>query len=258
MKPSAYSKIHFSNTTIGDIPILTCSNAIDVQKPLVILSHGFTQKKEVWKEYMEELAQIGYYTVALDNRLHGERKDAGLDSVISSEGKINFYGLYDAIKANAEDITKVIGFFITKPEIDSSRIGMVGVSMGGFTTFRTIVIDKRIKVAVPIIASPVWGDLPEGMPAEDTPEIIRDLKNLSQQFSPSNFMGKFYPTALLMQAGMNDKHFDIQKLKQFFGDIKPLYKSDLSKIELITFEGVAHEFTEPMWENAKSWLNRYL
>jgi uncharacterized protein len=169
MKSIPNSSINFSKEVIKGIPILKCSNESDSKKPLIIFSHGFTGKKDDWKEYMSELAEIGYYAVALDNRLHREREDIGLDSVMSSEGKINFFGVCKAIKDNAEDITILIDYFTTKNDIDLDRIGMVVISMGGFTTFRAVVIDQRIKVAVPIIASPVWEDLPRDMLIDDNP-----------------------------------------------------------------------------------------
>ena len=258
MSSIADNKINFSRDIICDIPVLTCTNESSTKKPLIIFSHGFTGKKEDWRGHMSELAENGYYTVAVDNRLHGERKDAGLGSVISSDGKVNFCGVFKAIKENAEDIVRLINHFTAKTEIDQSRIGMVGVSMGGFTTFRAVVMDKRIKVAVPIIASPVWEDIPGDMVADDAPEIIREFNNLSKEYSPSIFVDKFYPTALFMQVGSKDKHFNVEKLKQFYLNVKDFYKNDMSKLELIIFDGIAHEFTEPMWSNAKSWLYSYL
>lgn len=255
---SIANNIIFFKGMVNDIPILTCSNECTAQKPLIIFSHGFMGKKEDWKENMKELANLGYYTVAIDNRLHGERKDAGLNSVISSDGKVNFYEVFKAIKGNAEDIIQVLDYFTAKVEIDKNRIAMVGMSMGGFTTFRTVVIDKRVKVAIPIIASSIWGDLPRDKLADDSPEIIKELNSLSRQFSPSNFIDRFYPTALFMQVGSNDKHFNIDKLKHFYEEIKHFYIDDKSKLDLIIYDGIEHEFTEPMWINTKLWLERYL
>ncbi len=249
---------NFSKCRINEIPVIICTNEDTSPKPLVIFSHGFSGNKEFWKEYMKELAELGYYTVAIDNRLHGERNDEGFSSVLSSDGKVDFYKVFKAIKLNAEDIKQVLDYFTKKAEIDRTRIAMVGISMGGFTTYRTVVIDNRIKVAIPIIASPVWGDLPRDTPVNNNSEIIGRFNNLSGKFSPSKFLDLFYPTALLMQAGSKDIHFDVNKLKKFYEDIKQYYVYDTSKLELIIFEGVKHEFTKEMWDNAKSWLARFL
>lgn len=255
MNSISNSKINLSNEVVEGIPVLICTNESNNPKPLIILSHGFLCKKEDWKEYMVELAEVGYYTVALDNRLHGERK--GFDAVTSEEG-IDFYKICRTIKDNADDITVLIDYFTAKPEIDKDRIGMVGVSMGGFTTYRAVVIDKRIKVAVPIISSPTWEDIPGDYYADNNPEIFKNLSDFSKQYGPSNFIDKFYPTALFIQVGSEDKHFNVEKLKLFHQNVKEFYKNDLSKLELIIYDGIAHEFTDVMWNNAKAWLNKYL
>lgn len=258
MKSVADDRIFFSKRMVGDIPVLTCTNESGDPKPLVLLSHGFTGSKEVWREYMQELAEAGYYAVAIDNRLHGEREDEGFSSVMSEGGRINFYRLFRAIKENAEDVVKIIDYFAATEEIDQHRIGMTGVSMGGFTAFRAVVMDKRIKVATPIIASPVWGDIPGDKPADESPEIMRALVDLSRQYSPSHFMDRFHPTALLIQAGSKDTHFRLEKLERFYEDLRHRYHDDRSRLHLIVFDGIAHEFTQSMWINAKSWLTRYL
>lgn len=246
--------IQFYKVRVNDIPALICTDGENSPKPLVIFSHGFQGKKENWKEHMKELAQLGYYTVAIDNRFHGERNNAGFSTFLSMNGKIDFSKVLEAIKGNADDVVLVLDFFTAKTEIDKNRIAMVGMSMGGFTTFRTVVIDNRIKVAVPIIASPVWEDLPGDMVADTAIEIKSKLYKISKEFSPSNFIDKFYPTALFMQAGSKDIHFDVNKLKKFYEDIKQYYINDTSKLELIIYEGIEHEFTKEMWDNAKAWL----
>ncbi len=255
----AYNKdLTFRSESVQGIPILICSNQSGEAKPLVICSHGLTSSKEFWKEYLRELAQLGYYAVAVDNRLHGQREGSDYNTLFSDEGRLDFNSVFKAVKETADDIVKVIDYFSAKSEIENTRIAMMGVSMGGFTTYRATVLDKRIKVAIPIISSPVWGDLPENYPANEEPHIIASLKHLSKQYAPSNFIDKFYPTALLMQVGGDDKHFDLNKLKQFYQDIKQEYENALHKVDLIVYDGIEHEFVKAMWDNAKSWLNRFL
>lgn len=75
--------------TIRDIPAIICRRDDNSKKPLVILSHGFTQSKDTYSAngYLKELAELGYYAVAIDNRLHGDRPGPGFHtSVINSSG----------------------------------------------------------------------------------------------------------------------------------------------------------------------------
>lgn len=251
---------HFttSKKLIQNIPVLTFTDGNRAPKPLVIMSHGFTGKKEDLIPYLKELASMGYYAVGLDNRLHGERDGEGFESVFSEGNRLNCFKLFNAIKENAEDIRTLIEYFVGESEIDITRVGMLGISMGGFTTYRVLCIDKRIKVAVPMISSAVWGDAPADVKIDDSPEAIKAFEVLSKNYSPSNSPNNFYPAAILMQAGGIDGHYNLVKLRGFYNTLNSNYQSMSDRVNLIVHEGVAHTVTPQMWENAKEWLKQYL
>src|SRR5919107_29597 len=46
----------------------------------------------------------------------------------------------------------VVDYLLTRADVEQQRIGMMGISMGGIQTWMAASVDKRIKVAVPIIA----------------------------------------------------------------------------------------------------------
>jgi len=46
-----------------------------------------------------------------------------------------------------------VDYLNTRPDVDSSRIGMMGISMGGIETWLAASVDTRIKCAVPVIAA---------------------------------------------------------------------------------------------------------
>lgn len=55
-------------------------------------------------------------------------------------------------------VTPVIDFALKLPGIDSSRIGLMGLSFGGFLVPRAAAFDKRIKVCIADPGNPSWGD----------------------------------------------------------------------------------------------------
>ncbi len=247
-----------SKKMIQNIPVLTYTNHDQIPKPLVIMSHGFTSCKEDLIPCLKELANMGYYAVGLDNRLHGERTGDGFETVFSEGNRLNCFKLFNAIKENAEDIRILIEYFVHELDIDITRVGMLGISMGGFTTYRAMAIDKRIKVAVPMISSAVWGDAPADVKTDDSPEVIKAFEALSKSYSPSNNPNTFYPAAILMQAGGIDGHYSLVKLRDFYHTLKSNYQSMSDRVNLIVHEGVAHTVTPEMWKNAKEWLEKYL
>jgi hypothetical protein len=54
-----------------------------------------------------------------------------------------------------------------------------------------LVIEKRIKVAEPIIASPYWDDIPQGVPIEEHAECQYALECITRDSSPALFLGRF-------------------------------------------------------------------
>lgn len=243
---------------IKDIPVLTCKIDNNLNKPLVIISHGFTGSKQQFEEngYLKTLAEMGYYAVALDNRLHGSRPGPNFQStVINQNGKVNLLLLRKAMKDTADDIKVLVDEFSRENDIDKDRIAMIGVSMGGFITFRSIVIDERIKVGIPIISSPYWDDIPGDVPTlTDDGSIKLELETYAQEYQPSVCIDKFYPRSILMQIGDSDKHYDKEKVKDFYNKLKQFYGDHQERLKLIIYPDTKHELKEEMWNQAIQWL----
>ena len=245
---------------VEGIPLLTCYNddRLHTPKPLVILSHAFQSSKSFWQDKLSALAASGYFAVALDNKGHGERDGPDFKSIVFSEDGFNLYEVRRLIKETADDIPTLIDHFSTHPCVDGTRIGIIGVSMGGFTTFRALVIEKRIRVAAPVIASPYFDERPRDVPLNNLPEINRALKDYAQKFSPDGFTASFYPRAILIQVGGRDKHLDAGRVKQFYKSLLPHYAKRPHKLRFIEEKNVGHEFTDFMWQNILIWLEQNL
>lgn len=245
--------------TIHDIPTIISRRDDKSKKPLVILSHGFTQSKDTFSAngYLKELAELGYYAVAIDNRLHGDRPGPGfLAAVINTSGEIDLIALRMAMKETADDVKLLIDDLSALEEVDEERMAMVGVSMGGFITYRTIVTDDRIKVGIPVISSPYWDDIPGDVTVQKTSET--ELELLFEKYQPSKHMDLFYPTAILIQVGEMDQHYNLTKLKRFYEDLAYYYLDSPNKIKLIVYPDTKHEFKHVMWEQALQWLKNFL
>lgn len=245
--------------TIRGIPTIISRRDDNSKKPLVILSHGFTQSKDTFSANgsLNELAELGYYAVAIDNRLHGDRPGPGFHAaVINSSGEIDLVALRLAMKETADDVKLLIDDLSALEEVDEERIAMIGVSMGGFITYRTIVTDNRIKVGIPIISSPYWDDVPGDVAVQKTSET--ELVSLFEKYQPSKHMHLFYPTAMLIQVGEMDQHYNLNKVKRFYEDLAYYYHDSPNKLKLIVYPDTKHEFKHVMWEQALQWLRNFL
>ena len=107
--------------------------------PAIVMDGPMTGVKEqVAGLWAERLAKAGFLTLAFDHRNFGE-----------SEGTPRQHE--DPAK-KIEDLKNAISFLASLPEVDPSKIGACGVSMGGGYVLQLAAWDRRIK-AVTIVAS---------------------------------------------------------------------------------------------------------
>jgi dienelactone hydrolase len=247
------------NCLIAGTPVLACfKQAEGTPKPLIILSHGFRGSKKDLKDKLEMLAELEYYAVAIDNRGHGDRVEHDFMSQVFQDGKLDVYQVRRLIKETADDIPAIVDHFGADKQVDGQRIGMLGVSMGGFVTFRALVIEERIKLAAPIIASPYWDELPRDVHVLTTPEAEQKLTAYAQEYSPAYYPERFFPRPILIQIGGKDNHSNGERVKQFYRELKSYYHEVAKRVKLIVHEDEGHEFTEPMWINVVKWFQEYL
>ena len=254
-------KILVDKKYVKEIPFIVAKKEDASKKPLVIVSHGFTRSKEdfISNGYLRSLAEQGYYAVAIDNRLHGDRTGPDFKTAVMNQfGKVDLITLRNAMKETAEDVIVLLDALTQLEEVDGDRIAMLGVSMGGFITHRTIVTDHRIKVGVPIISSPFWDDIPGDVSTQMDDKNHNELIQISENYQPAKYMDQYAPTALLMQVGDIDMHYDLDKLQGLYQDLEQYYSAFPEKLDFIIYSDTKHEFKPEMWERALQWIKKWI
>ena len=134
--------------------------------PVVLLLHGVTSSKESWWEenntmerLTKQLLASGYAVLTLDSEYHGERSgNSEFKSPIDFLEKGWFVQFRDMTIQSVIDYRRGLDYLATRADIDMSRVGMVGYSMGGMMTFILSAVDERISLAVscvsPIVTVP--------------------------------------------------------------------------------------------------------
>jgi dienelactone hydrolase len=138
----------------GVTGILMAPASATGRRPVVIVLHGTGAKKEEQLGLLRTLADRGFTGVAIDARYHGERAktDEGIGEYIGAllqtyrSGQGHPY-MYDTVW----DTMRLVDYLVTRPDVDSNRIGLLGISKGGTETYLTAAVDPRIAVVVPII-----------------------------------------------------------------------------------------------------------
>jgi dienelactone hydrolase len=162
------------------------------RSPAMVLVHGGGGK--AFKDWAEHWAQRGYVALAMDlagNGPDGRLPEGGPDQSDAVKFR-NFTGAetrdmwsYHAVAA----VVRGHSLLRSLPEVDKNRIGITGISWGGYLTCIVAGIDSRFKVAVPVYGcgflgeNSVWKDRSL---AAMTPEA-REL--WLREFDPGEYVG---------------------------------------------------------------------
>src|SRR5262249_35937601 len=123
--------------------------------PVVIFCHGLGGNKEQYPERMRELAGKGLFVVTIDAHLHGERKVPGIFPQGKNLGRLSTdYSIWvhqSAVSHTARDVSKIIDALSARSDVDLSRIGVAGVSMGSSTCMVLACKEPRISVVAGLI-----------------------------------------------------------------------------------------------------------
>jgi dienelactone hydrolase len=123
-------------------------------RPVVIVMHGTSGRKEQQLKFLKRLAGEGFIGVAIDGRYHGERGNmktytaALVDAFKTFDHQPREYPLY---YDNVWDVMRLIDYLVQRPDIDAKRIGLMGFSKGGVETWEAGAVDERIACVVPCI-----------------------------------------------------------------------------------------------------------
>ena len=165
------------------------------KSPAMVLVHGGGGK--AFPEWTTIWAQRGYAALAMDLSGRGPGPERHAFAGPDQGDQDKFYGLaegereawpYHAIAA----IMRAITFLQAQPEVDPNRIGITGISWGGYLTSLIAGLDERLKVAIPVYGcgflheNSVWKPLLDKM----TPDLR------------AKWVRNFDPSSYLAQAGM--------------------------------------------------------
>jgi cephalosporin-C deacetylase-like acetyl esterase len=177
--------------------------------PVVILLHGYGGDKDDLMEAAEPLAQRGYAAVAIDAQYHGERKVEG-KNMYSADTEMTTQAFVQTVI----DVRRLIDHLETRDDVDASRIGLVGGSMGALLGTIASGVDARIDAVVLIVGG---GNMTLMISESQLTRVIEIRSELAQAgrriedeakdlecIDPINFIDQISPRPVLMINGRND------------------------------------------------------
>jgi len=235
-------ELQFKEEKIGNAPVIMVyqdSPYEAAKKGTILFYHGMLSHKMGSEKEVKSLAENGFLTVSVDNFGHGGRKISDYNTRFSSHNPDFESSFINAVEETVNEVPFIVDE-LSKEIICDSKLGICGISMGGFIVYGAVAKDKRFKVACPIAGCPKW-------PRGDSPHL-----------KPEHF----YPTALLAQNGGNDVSVWPTPAREFNQVLLPYYAAEPEKLVYVEFEGEGHFMSEQgwffLWENVLTWFKHFL
>jgi len=250
------------------LPILTVKSAEheDERLPVIILVHGLNSSKERNLAFAMHLANNGFLVILPDAYNHGDRGSSTfLKDLLTNTANT----IVDVIMNTVEDIIRLIDYVCQEREdADCERIGMTGISLGGMITFASGMIERRIKVLVPIIAS---GDLATVASESSLINEIYNIhesskkdvtfplgfKNILSQIDPVMNPSGYFPRPLLMINGEKDTIFPIKAVHKTIQALKKAYSKNPELFKYVIVPNVEHVVTIDMIHTATDFFKKH-
>jgi dienelactone hydrolase len=210
--------------------------------PAMVLVHGGGGK--AFRDWALHWAKRGYVALAMDlsgNGPSGRLPDGGPDQ--SDESKFRPFTDDDARDMwTYHAVANVIrghSLLAAHENVDPDRIGITGISWGGYLTCIVAGVDDRLKVAVPVYGcgflseNSVWKDRLAKMPAEQR-------ERWDKWFDPRHYVGQTRCPILFLN-GTNDFAYPLDSYQKTYS----LPKSDVT-ISIVPRLAHGHIWTFPI------------
>ena len=243
---------------------------IEEKSPAVLFACGHWEWAKTAPEYQRiciELVNNGFVVLAVDPIGQGERMQyydkflkrtlvrwgtmehsyAGLQCTLTGAG-IARYFTWDLIRA--------IDLLESLPDVDNERIGITGNSGGGTQTSYMLLVEPRLKVAVPCTYITSREEYMKTGQAHDNEQNI--FKAISMGLNYDDFVTGFAPKPVMIGAVDSD-FFCIEGTLRSYERTKAIYKlyGKEEDIKLYVTKGT-HSYNDELREEAVGWFVKYL
>ncbi len=220
---------------------------------------------------MRTWADRGFFVLSIDRPYHGNRPGKAVDRV-EQKGLLSVWGesLYDLMRA--------IDYAEWRGEADATRLGMLGLSMGGMEALWLAAIDERVDVVVsvaghlawdPLFASGAWREIFQGHPLTAKLSTVKagevqarraffEQEPGMEAVDARSVVPLMAPRPLLLMVGEQDPIMPVAATRSVFHAALPFYERQPDQLKLSVRAGIGHNFTRDMQAQALEWFIAWL
>ncbi|GAB4837250.1 hypothetical protein Ancab_002153 [Ancistrocladus abbreviatus] len=280
--------LHTEASEQGQLPVLILSQKeiSHQRRPAIVFLHSTHKCKEWLRPLLEAYASRGYIAVAIDSRYHGERAtniSTYQDAIVSAwKGGDTMPFIFDTVW----DLIKLADYLTQREDVDPTRIGITGESLGGMHAWFAAFADARYAVVVPIIGvqgfrwaieqdkwhgraesiKPVFVEACAALGKSSIDKEVVDkvwnriAPGLAGQFDAPNTIPAIAPRPLLILNGAEDPRCPVAGLDiPKFRACKAYEEVNcINKFKLDAEPGIGHQMTPSMVKKASDWFDKFL
>jgi dipeptidyl aminopeptidase/acylaminoacyl peptidase len=274
----AVEKFQFDNESGATVPgYIILPKSHSGKAPAILYCHWHGGEYDLGKEELfqskhtpEEpgpaFAKRGFVVIGVDAYCFGERNgrgpggpsEKGRDGELSAS-KFNLWVGRTLWGMILRDDLMALDYLASRPEVDSGRIGVMGMSMGATRAWWLMALDERIKTGVPICCLTRYQNLIENQLLKSH-GIYYFVPNILNHFDTEAIVALIAPRPVLFLDGDQDGTSPVDGIHAIESAVRPVYElyGKASEFESVVYPGQGHIYTKEMWTKTLDWMDKHL
>jgi dienelactone hydrolase len=267
-------KFAYSNGLNATVPgYLFLPKSAPGKVPAILYCHWHAGQYEVGKEEMlrqnatpvppgPALARLGFAVLGIDANGFGERSGQGPAGSAEKGGagelsasKFSLWAGRTLWGAIVRDDLMALDYLCSRPEVDPSRIGVTGISMGSTRSWWIMALDDRPRTAVCVACMTRYENLilETGMKEHG---IYYFVPGMLRHFDTEAVIACAAPRPMLFMTGDRDPGSPLSGVKALEAKVKPIYRLEGADgaFESVIFTDTAHVYLPAMWDRMTEWM----
>lgn len=141
-----------NNQQVPAVFVLPTSAKEGEKLTCLVLMHGLGQNKTALSILWGPFIKAGYAIFSIDAQYHGDRKPKVPVDLFG----LSVYSTRDMLVQTVVDLRRGIDYLETRKDIDPTRIGYAGFSMGGIIGTLVSAVDTRLQAPILALAGGDW------------------------------------------------------------------------------------------------------
>lgn len=269
-----YQAVRFQGRAGKRIEGLLCFSDLASFSPLpaVLFMPGSSDAKEdLWRprDLLGHFADAGFVVMSLDRRYAAE---GALAAAVAERGLVPTWGEF------VYDLQRGLDYLAHRPEVDPQRLGVMGLSLGGWEALILTAVDPRVEAVVCAGGHIVWSEVfaqerwPLIFPALPLTRRLRadgiggtEAYNAFKVQHPgleaigaSRLMPMIAPRPQMLLVGERDPLVGGRGMADLLEQVRPRYKAFPERLRGVVEKQTGHRFSRGMRDSAAVFLRRHL